>query len=250
MVTSTELTTISTTQLKSLVTSIFLSSLVLTTTDKTYNNSVILKFFANLYGENSTNSNFTQVLSLLSDQKGNLNGCLQNCSSSGICSLNNGLIGCQCFEYFTGASCQYDTRPCASNPCLNNGTCINTINETSSLFECQCKNTFYGLNCENQINICQNTTCNDHGYCYTEQNTAKCKCFTSYSGDVCEIVSSQVKLVKSVQLTSTIICFVVLGLVIFSVISNDIFNYFTGRRNKTKAKKNIKIVVNRFKYHN
>jgi hypothetical protein len=241
------LTTIFTTQSTSLISSTSLSSLFFTTTDSSYNNTVILKFFASLFGTNSTNSNSTQVLSILSNQKGNLNGCLQNCSSTGICSLNNGFIGCQCFEYFTGASCQYDTRPCASNPCLNNGTCINIVNDTTSLFKCQCKNTFYGLNCEYQINICQNVTCQDHGYCYSDQNIAKCKCFTSYSGDVCEIVSSQVKLVQSVQLTSSIICFVVMGLVVLSVVSNDTFNYFTRRINKKNAKKKV---VNRFKYHN
>jgi hypothetical protein len=79
---------------------------------------------------------------------------------------------------------------------------------------------------------------------------AKCKCFTSYSGDTCEIESSYVKLVRSVQLTSTIICFGALGLVIFSVISNDTFNYFTRRKNKTNGIKNEEIVVIRFKYYN
>jgi len=234
--TTIESTAVFTTQSNSLVS----SSLVLTTSVPFYNNSDILNIFPSLFRTNSTNLNFTQVLTLLSGQKGDLNGCLQNCSSSGICSSNNGLIGCQCFEFFTGASCQYDTRPCASNPCLNNGTCINIVNGTTSSFECQCKNTFYGLNCENQINICQNVTCSDHGYCYKDQTIAKCKCFTSYSGDVCEIESSYVKLVHSVQSTSTIICVIVLGLGIISVISNDTFNYFTRSINKIGAKKSVK----------
>ncbi len=238
------------TQLSILISSTSLSSVDFTTTDNFHNNSVIFEFFASLFETNSTNLNFTQVFFILSSQKGNLNGCLQNCSSSGFCSLSFGIIGCQCFQYFTGSSCQYDTRPCASNPCLNNGTCINVVNGTASSFECQCKNTFYGLSCENQIDICQNVTCNRHGYCYTEQNMAKCKCFTSYSGDTCEIESSYVKLVRSVQLTSTIICFGALGLVIFSVISNDTFNYFTRRKNKTNGIKNEEIVVIRFKYYN
>ena len=244
--TTLESTIMSTTQLTSLISSSSLSSLAFTASDNFYNNSVVLKFFSSLFGTNSTNLNFTQALSILSNQKGNLNGCLQNCYSSGICSINNGFLGCQCFQYFTGTSCQFDTRPCASNPCLNNGTCINNLNGTIYSFECQCKNTFYGLNCENHINICQNVTCSNHGYCYTEQNIASCKCFTSYSGDSCEIASSHVKLVKSVQLSSTIICFVVLSLLILSVISNDTFNYFT----RTNNKKNEEKVMKRFKYHN
>jgi hypothetical protein len=245
--TSTELTAVSTSQLTTIelttvfttqLTSLILSPLAFNNSDTFHNNSVILNLFSSLFVTNS--ANFTQVLSILSDEKGDSNGCLQNCSSFGICVLNNGIIGCQCFEYFTGSSCQYDTRPCVSNPCLNNGTCINNANETTSLFECECKNTFYGLNCENQIDICQNDTCNQHGYCYTEQNFPKCKCFTSYSGDVCEIESSYVKVVKSVQLTSTIISVIVLGLAVFSVISNDTFNYFTRSLNKNSSKTSVK----------
>ena len=97
----------------------------------------------------------TQFLAILANQKGDLNSCLPNCSSSGVCSLRNGLIGCQCFEYFTGSSCKFDTRPCSSSPCLNNATCTNSLNATFASFECECQQTFYGLNCENQINICK-----------------------------------------------------------------------------------------------
>ena len=153
--------------------------------------------------------------------------------------------------YFTGSSCQFDTRPCSSSPCLNNATCTNSLNATFASFECQCQQTFYGLNCENQIDICQNVTCNDHGYCFKDhQSVAKCKCFTSFSGDECEIVSTYVQLVQSVQLTSSIICFVTLSLVVLLVIVNDVFNYLTGRREKARSHKNRKRVVQRFMYYN
>jgi hypothetical protein len=188
----------------------------------------------------------------LANQKGDLNACLQNCSSSGVCTLRNGLIGCQCFDYFTGSACQFDTRPCSSGPCMNNATCTNSLNTTFASFECECQQTFYGLNCENQINICQNVTCNDHGYCYKDHHhkLAKCKCFTSFSGDECEIVSTFVKLVQSVQLTSSIICFITLGLMVLLVFVNDAFNYLTGRREKARQNKNKKQVVQHFTYHN
>jgi WD40 repeat protein len=211
--------------------------------------SAIENLFLSLFS-NSSNTNMTQFLAILANQKGDLNACLQNCSSSGVCTLRNGLIGCQCFAYFTGSSCQFDTRPCSSGPCLNNATCTDSLNVTFASFECQCQPTFHGPNCENQIDICQNVTCNEHGYCFKDQSEAKCKCFTRYSGDECDIVSTYVQLVQSVQLTSSIICFVTLGLVVLLVIVNDVFNYLTARREKARSQKNRKRVVQRFMYYN
>jgi hypothetical protein len=161
-------------------------------------------------------------LSILASQTSDLNGCLQNCSSSGICLINSGIIYCECFEYFTGSACQLDMRPCASNPCLNNSTCVNNFTEETYSFECQCQNTYYGMNCERQIDLCQNVTCNNHGYCSIEQNEGRCKCFTGYYGDKCEIESAYVKFVQSVQLTSSIICFIVIGVSVFLIVLNGV----------------------------
>ena len=192
----------------------------------------------------------TQLLSIISQQTNNLNGCLQNCSSSGVCSLKNGLIGCQCFQFFTGSSCQFDTRPCASNPCLNNATCVNNVNNQSSSFKCQCQDTFYGTNCELQINLCQNVTCSGNGYCFVDKKEGTCKCFTSYSGENCEIELMEMKIVRDVQWTSTIIAFLVIGLSIIVVISNDVWNYLMRRKGKkTTHKPNPKQDVIRYKYY-
>ena len=169
-------------------------------------------------------TNFTQFMSLISTQTGNINGCLQNCSSSGICLLSNGILACQCFQYFTGTSCQYDTRPCASNPCLNNGTCLNNLT-ASYYFKCECQNTFYGVNCEKQINVCENKTCNDHGYCFNDQNMGKCKCFTSYTGENCEKESLFVILVKTAQWLTTIICIVCMVVFCVIIVGNDVLSF-------------------------
>ena len=156
---------------------------------------------------------------------------------------------CGCDPYFSGKACQYDSRPCSSGPCLNNGTCVNINNDTS--FQCECQQTFFGLNCENQINICQNKTCGGKGYCFNDQNEPKCKCFTGYSGDECETVSTFVKLVRPVvQISTSLICFIVIGTTIVLIISNDVWNYFMARYRKKYGKiiKSKKII--RFKYHN
>ena len=208
------------------------------------NNSALIPFVFGLYL-----SNLTQLLTLLSTQTSNLNGCLQNCSSSGICSLNKGIIGCECFQFFSGSSCQFSTRPCATNYCLNNGTCYDYFNNGTSTFECQCQETFYGRNCQLQIDVCENVTCNDHGYCLTNQTVAKCKCFTSYSGDNCEIESSYVKIVRGIQWTSSIVCFLVIVITIVLIISNDAWNYFMGNKEKVLDKKKPQSVPQRFKYH-
>lgn len=186
------------------------------------------------YESNVTLLNSTQLLFILSTHPSDLSGCLKNCSSSGVCTQNNGLIGCRCYENFTGSSCEFDTRPCASNPCLNNSTCVNNLNYS---FQCECKNTFYGVNCEKQIDLCENITCNGHGHC---NNEFKCECYTSYSGEMCQIESTYVKFVRSVQLTSTLICFIFIICIICLVLANDAFNFFTGKLTKVKNKKKLK----------
>ena len=110
-------------------------------------------------------------LSILSTQFDDLNGCLVNCSSKGICQLNSNtpMYECECDSHFSGSSCQHDLRPCSSGPCLNNGTCLNINNDTS--FQCECQNTFYGQFFEKQISICQNKTCNQKGFCFNNRNT-------------------------------------------------------------------------------
>ena len=195
--------------------------------------------------------NLVQLLNILSISSNDLSGCLQNCSFSGICTYfaPTGSYICSCFSNFVGKACQLDTRPCSSSPCLNNSTCLNNLTNGTYSFQCECLDTFYGINCQNQINICQNKSCHAKGYCYKEENLARCKCFTGYSGDECEIESSLVKIIQNVQLTSTIICFLIMGSLITIIISNDVWNFFIGRMRLLPAKKKIKKII-RFKYHN
>jgi hypothetical protein len=158
---------------------------------------------------NLNSQNSTKLLNILTTQNGSITGCLRQCSSQGQCQLNQitQMYGCVCDTYFSGSACQYDSRPCSSGPCLNNGTCTNVQGLNSTLsFQCECQNTYYGTNCEKQIDVCHNKTCNGKGYCFNSQNEPKCKCFSGYSGDECELTSAYVKIVKGTQLTATIIC--------------------------------------------
>jgi len=126
-----------------------------------------------------------------------------------------------------GKSCQTDERPCSqSNKCLNNGTCINSLDLTS--FTCQCpqNGVFYGRYCENMRNLCENVTCSSHGYCTQSQSETTCKCYNGYEGDKCELESSAVKAVKSIQWTTTIISVLFIATFWIIIVSNDLLNFF------------------------
>ncbi|RNA13157.1 protocadherin Fat 1 isoform X1 [Brachionus plicatilis] len=125
-----------------------------------------------------------------------MNDCLKNCSGNGLCKLiNKTLFFCECFNNFAGSSCQINTLPCASNPCLNNGTCVNNLANKTFICHCQQDNNgnylYFGKNCQNKVDVCANETCSKNGVCYDVNDKAKCKCFSSYSGEKCQIESDE-----------------------------------------------------------
>ncbi|CAF1148940.1 unnamed protein product, partial [Brachionus calyciflorus] len=148
--------------------------------------------------------NLQMIIEIISTNT-DFNDCIQNCSNHGKCKIiNNAKYKCECNKNYIGSACQYNTFPCSSNPCLNNGLCVDNLLEND--FKCQCltgKNQseiYYGQYCEFKRNACQNETCSNNGYCFDNENTAKCKCFSMFSGEKCEIKSNEMIVVEAVNL--------------------------------------------------
>jgi len=164
-----------------------------------------------------------------------LNGCLVSCNNNGKCMKTQNEMSCICNEYFSGASCNVDTRACSSYPCLNNATCYN---KNATMFECICSSQYYGVNCENRINACENITCSSKGYCVQSQSgVTSCNCLIGYTGEKCDIEQTFKKIVTNVQITSLVILLFWLGSTCLLVILNDIWNCHVKRpiaRNEKK----------------
>ena len=198
-------------------------SLFLKAANDTVTNFTLTPSFTNL--NNLSPSRMQQILNIL-ESNNDVSSCLSNCSNQGVCKLSNQTYICECSPSFKGKSCQTDERPCSqSNKCLNNGTCINSFDLTSSKCQCPQNSVFYGQYCENVKNLCENETCSLHGYCHQQQSENKCKCFKGFNGDKCELESNEVKAVKSVQWTTTIICILCIILFCILVLGNDALNY-------------------------
>jgi hypothetical protein len=135
---------------------------------------------------------------------------------------------------------------------LNNGTCVE--NMASLNFTCECGENFEGVYCETKHDACKNETCSSNGVCYDENSQVKCKCFSLYSGEKCEIESSERKQIKTIISSSSILAIILLALFYLIIIFLDInrlFRYLFGKKkriaraNYTKEGKITKLV-----YHN
>ena len=170
-----------------------------------------------------------------------MNDCLQNCSNNGICKLNDWKLKleCECFGSYAGSKCETNLNPCTSNnPCLNNGTCIFKLNS----YECSCdENKFYGTNCEHRINMCANRTCLNRGICKINELTYSpyCSCLKYFSGETCEIHSSELVTIKNIISVASITAIIIIIVFYLIFIQNDIFKYFIFK-NQCLLKKKIK----------
>ena len=176
-----------------------------------------------------------------------LSACLTNCSNNGQCSfdIKNSKFICICsFDYYTGTKCEIDKRPCSSFQCFNNGTCLNKINETTQQydFECQCQYPYYSRRCESKINLCQiNSTCvPNQGLCIINGTQTACKCFTGYSGDFCEIMSSSLQTAKAISNISALVAIILIICFMVLIVLSDLTKLFP-KKAKIKSKKIKKI---------
>lgn len=157
--------------------------------------------------------------------------CISNCSNRGNCTfLNNRKYICKCEMYFSGQSCQIDSRPCSSKPCINNGTCFQNL--TTGTFNCNCGDFYEGIYCHIKKDVCKNETCSNNGNCEDLNNQAICSCFSMYLGNKCEIESNEKKVIKSVVSTASIIAILILVFFYLTFVCCDLFTFFGfGRRN-------------------
>ena len=186
----------------------------------------------------------------LLDKKIDLNDCLNNCSGNGICiQSTDEKYKCICFEDYEGITCQTNKHKCIRKPCLNNGICTETkvySNFTHDFiyeFNCTCSERFYGTYCEKMKNVCKDITCSGNGVCYYNQNLEieECRCFSYFSGRNCETESVEIKTIKKIISTATIISIIIIFLLISTFIIIDIISVFINRKNKVSPKRKRKI---------
>ncbi len=146
-------------------------------------------------------------------------------------------------------------RPCSTPQCINNATCINKLNQTVYDFSCECQYPFYGRRCELKVNLCLNYTCvARQGTCVVNGTQPVCSCFSSFSGQFCEIMSTQLKLVKAVSTGTAVIAILVMSTFVGLIVSLDIARLFGFNpkpiKSASKSKKkntNIKLKANKIK---
>ena len=182
-----------------------------------------------------------------------ISSCLSNCSNQGLCkfNLNNNLFECSCFNFFDGAKCQIDTRPCSSCPCLNNGFCVDrtnsnsfnlSLNFNSSNFYCKCPEFYSGSYCESKIDLCQNETCSSNGKCVEAINRTMCECFNLYEGEKCDLQSSELRTIQNLISWSWKLASGVMGSFWVVIIVMDLSKFCMKKRVVMKKKKKKKII--------
>jgi hypothetical protein len=188
------------------------------------------------------NVSSVQLNQILEKAVGSITGCLLSCSNQGFCTYDSvtNKIGCVCNQFFTGSSCQYDSRPCSSNPCLNSGNCTNLQNST--LFTCECDSFHTGVYCENQIDLCLNSTCvPNQGYCkVTDTTTATCICLYGYEGVNCDQKLESLKTQKTIVSITSILAIVILGSFWCLILFMDYLKYFVIKDKRQKDRKKSK----------
>ena len=187
-----------------------------------------------------------------------MSGCIVNCSNHGTCKFDSAgnKFTCVCEGFYTGAACQTDLRACSSNPCMNNATCVdvysNSTSNNSSLgswtFSCECQKSYEGVFCQNKINICANETCSSNGVCEDVNNVPKCKCFSMYDGEKCNIQSSELKAVKTMISMTSVIAIIVLICFYLIILIMDLIEYWARSKRRTLVIK--KGIISKYVYIN
>eukprot|EP01130_Rhizamoeba_saxonica_P001656 TRINITY_DN11530_c0_g1_i1.p1 TRINITY_DN11530_c0_g1~~TRINITY_DN11530_c0_g1_i1.p1 ORF type:complete len:1008 (+),score=249.77 TRINITY_DN11530_c0_g1_i1:33-3056(+) len=102
--------------------------------------------------------------------------CKDDCSGNGECDFDTGI--CDCFEGYSGSTCQVGNFDC--NPACNStrGICDRSIGK------CLCNEGFYGDTCDSAFCIDE---CNNRGDCNNVSGV--CDCDEDYEGISCSLIS-------------------------------------------------------------
>ena len=105
------------------------------------------------------------------------------CKNSGTCLELDTPSGfaCTCPARFSGAACEFDLDPCASNPCLHGSKCVNLKND----FHCECPPKLSGKRCH-YGKYCNPNPCQNSGVCEEGMTGPICKC-RGFTGEYCTI---------------------------------------------------------------
>ncbi len=211
------------------------TSTTATTIFKTTESTISTNVTTNI---NFNNVNASELNDILSSAVGSITGCLLKCSSHGSCHFDPDTkqIGCTCNQYFTGSSCEYDTRPCSSNPCLYNGNCTNVFSQNMTSFSCECDNMHYGKYCENRKDLCQNSSCvQSQGYCKVVGSSATCVCFSGYIGGNCEEKSRSLETRNKIVSITSLLAIIILILFCCLIFLMDFSKYFIMSKSQSKS---------------
>lgn len=177
-----------------------------------------------------------QTVNLLSSAY-DISACLANCTNNGICEFDsiNQKFNCLCNPNFAGSACQINTSPCWVNKCMNNATCVDNISSSANKsYSCQCNQNYYGEYCEFKVDLCKNETCSNHGRCIDFESRPKCQCFSLYEGEKCEIVSNELKTLKSIISVSSIVAICIVCCLYGIFVFMDISNYATRKKKSNR----------------
>jgi hypothetical protein len=192
---------------------------------------------------------------LLSNFKGDLFGCLANCSSKGQCEYTNrNTFECKCYELRGGVACENNLHPCASTKCLNDGKCyeLASFNGIDNFdVGCNCSGLYYGSKCQEKINVCvDKMQCSGHGVCYEKNSLPFCKCYSKYEGDRCEVESVELKKLKDKISITSYLAFFIIALCFGFFIFLDLIGILINKARNMKNKRKKSSIVFRYKYKN
>ena len=115
---------------------------------------------------------------------------------------------------------------------MNNASCVDDISSSAfnKSYSCLCNQNYYGAYCEFKVDLCHNETCSNHGQCIDLDDRPRCQCFSLYEGEKCDVVSNELKTLKSIISVSSIVAICIVGCLYATFVFMDVSKYLTRRK--------------------